>query len=233
MSNRIIPVGVTVDVKDEVAKAVAMAELEGVFSSTGADAKLKALADSEITVESLARYFKELTYLQAAFCEQKREPSSIALRDLGFTFSEPKNLYLPILTATILANMGDVAIGPYHIEVCAAAEAKVDRTFIFQMSEALYRNQHILACGKDQIGVANREVPADMMASIVVTMSTSDQVLCTRTFTGVNPDSRAVALNAMMGIVLKDAALNVLYPFEDYVTYARPSRIVALQPARS
>lgn len=227
MISKNVCVGVTVKVNSEVAYAVARAELEGIYSSAGAECKLAQLEVDKINVKSLAKYYTQCAYLQAAFCEDKRSPGS-KLKELGFRFSELKQLFLPTLTATILSQMGDVAIGGYRIEVYAAADAKVDHDWIVGFSEALYRNQHLLFCDKDQIGVANREADPNMMSAICVTVCEPEKVIQAGVFTGTNPDSRAIALNTMMGIVLVNQAYGILYPFEDYLYYGRPSTIVSI-----
>lgn len=228
MTNKLLRVELTLSVNDQVAAAIARAELEGVYSSSAAALKLKELEESGITFETLKRYFKECAYLQAAFCQDRRNFSDSELRKLGFRFSELKQLYLPTLTATVLSQLGDVVIGGYRIEVYAAAEAKVDHKWILEMSEALYSKQHILFCEKDQIGVANRQADANMMSAIVVTIDEADKVIKAGVMTGTQPDSRAIALGVMMGLTLRNAAYGILYPFEEYIPYGRPSGIVSI-----
>lgn len=227
MNHKVMQVGVTIAPETEVAKAIAMSELEAIYSSSGASLKLQKLEEDGINVETLTRYFLECAAIQAAFCEQKREFNSTALKDLDFKFSEVKDLYLPVLSATILSQMGDVSVGPYNIQVCANAEFKVDRTWVIQFSEALYRNQSIILCQKDQIGVMNRAATPDMMCSIVTSMSTVDKVIQVNTMVGASPDDRCGAFAALMGITLVNKAHDVLYPFESYIEYGRPGRIVA------
>jgi hypothetical protein len=228
MTTNPISVPVTLVTNPEVAKIIAMGELEGVYSSNGAEVKLKKLEADGITVESLAQYFMDCATIQCAFVQQKRQMSSLALQKLGFRFSEPKNLYLPVLMSTILSQIGDVVIADaYHIEVCAAADAQVDHDTVIAMSEALYRNDHIIHSTKDQIGVANREVQRDVMSTIVLAMDNTTYTATTGTMVGQNGvDSRCRFLAACAGITLVNTAFAVLYPFEDYIRCGRPTSIV-------
>jgi hypothetical protein len=229
MTTNFISVPVTLVTNSEVAKIIAMSELEGIYSSNGAEMKLQKLEADGITVESLAQYFMDCATIQCAFVQQKRSMSSLALKNLGFRFSEPKNLYLPVLMATILSQIGDVVVSKaYHIEVCVAADAKVDRDSVIAMSEALYRNAGILQSAKDQIGVANREVQSDVMSTIVLTMDDVTHVAKTGSMvTAENVDSRCRFLATCAGLTLVNTALSVLYPFEDYICCVRPRSVVS------
>lgn len=229
MITKITPVHVTVNVNKSVAIALARAEMEGVYSMNGATAILERLEKDGINEENLAEYFIQCANLQAAFCQDKRnEGNTSVLRTYGFRFSTVRTLYLPVLAATILSQMGDCNIGPYDVRVCAAADAKVDAKFVAKMSAALDKNRHFILAERDQIGVANRDISPDMMSSIVVTITEDDHALETGTMVGTRPDRRAMFMSAMMGLVLVNQANNILYPFQDYFNYADPGDVVSV-----
>lgn len=233
MTAKFTPVHVTVKVSKSVAMALARAEMEGVYSMNGATAVLARLEQDGITEERLAEYFMQCALVQAAFCQDKRnEGNDSVLRKYGFRFSTVRTLYLPVLSATILSQMGDCKIGPYDIRVCAAADAKVDAKFMAEMSAALDKNRHFILAERDQIGVANAAIAPDMMSSIVVTITEDDHSVETGTMVGTSPDPRAAFFSAMMGLVLVQTANSVLYPFQDYFNYADPGRIVSVHHPR-
>lgn len=229
MSIKMVKVPVTLSVQEEVAKIIARAELEGVYSSHGAELKLKQLEEAGINAASLAKYFMQLQVLVGAFCEDKRAVDGTSLKKYGFRFSELKNLYLPVVTATVLSQVGDVQIGNYLVEVCAPAEGVVDRKFVIEMSEALYENSHILYAQKDQIGVANADINADFMANIVTAMDFETRVANVCSKDGTNPDVKLKALATFAGLTLVNATYSILYPVVDFVDYGRPSNYLAIE----
>lgn len=227
MSIKMVKVPVTLQKQEDVAKIIARAEFEGIYSSHGADIKLKKLEEAKITPERLAKYFNELQILVAAFAEDKRSVGGTALKKLGFKFSELRNLYLPVVTATILSQVGDCQIGNYVVEVYAPTDGKVDRKFIIEMSEALYENSHILYAQKDQIGNAKAVINKDFMANIVISLDSDSRVANVYSKDGTNPDIKFKALATFAGISLVNSAYSILYPVVDYVEYGRPNDYIA------
>lgn len=225
MNSRFIPIGVKINVEPEVANLVARTELQGVMSGSAAEYKSKILADDGITVESLARYFVLCAQTQACFAEAKRDGGYDFKKETGLSFSDPRKLYLPPLMATILANIGDAKEGNYTIEVHGST-FQSDTTFMWTISEALYRHQDILYCQNDQIGVANRNVDPGMMASIVVSLGT-DHTVHTYSIDGSIDDRRA-GLAALAGVTLVDTAQSLIYPFEASWYMADLARIVSV-----
>jgi hypothetical protein len=207
---------------------VANTEFDAVLSSAGAALKMQTLESAGITPESLAEYFGCCLAVQAAFCEQKRESNGV-LGKYGFGFSQVKNLYLTPMIATVCACLGDVEMGPYHVEVVANAEFKVDPEWMRAMSQALYENQNIPYCQMDQIGVANRQVDADFMSSFVYVTDEASHEMEIRSHSG-SIDERCTFINGLMGLTLIDMNDSRLYPFEGYYHYGNPRGIVAIHP---
>lgn len=226
MTNQIISVPVTLQIQEDVAKIIARAEFEGVYSSKNGDLRLQELERNNITPETLAEYFMQLQVLVCAFAEDLRTIGNGALKEFGFRFSELKNLWMPSITATILSQVGDCQIGNYRLEVCVPADGKVDRKFVIEMSENLYNCAHLLYANKDQIGVAQKVINPDFMANIVVAMDSSARSAEVRCKDGSNPDIRMKMLATLSGLVLVNSAYQILYPVVDYVTYGRPAEVL-------
>ena len=218
-SIKIVKVPVTLSIQEDVADIVARGEFSGIFSSHGAELKLKTLKEAGITPRSVAAYFMNLQVLTCAFAQDKRLINGGALRKYGFRFSELRNLYLPSITATILSQVGDVQIGSYMVEVSVPADGKVDRDFVIKMSEALYENRNILYAQRDQIGVVNANINPEFMANIVLAMDRSERVATVQSKDGTNPDVKFKALAVCAGICLVNASMQILYPVIDYVAY--------------
>jgi hypothetical protein len=231
MSIQNVKVPVTLIMQEDVAKLIARAEFEGIYSTHGAELKLQELKAAGITPATLATYFSQLQVLTCAFAEDKRDVNAGKLRDLKFRFSELKNLYLTPIIATILSQVGDVQIGNYMIEVCVPADGIVERDFVIKMSEALYENQHLLYSQRDQIGQAKAAINADFMANIVTTMDATERVATVRSKDGYNPDVKFKALATLAGVSLVNSAYSILYPVVDYVEYGRPGDYLAIPTA--
>ena len=227
-TNKQIIIDVTMQENSEVANIIARAELAPVWDEKNAQIKLEELEKNGITQDSLARYYTQLQTLVGLWCQAKRDISFDGLKKARFRFSEVKNVYLPTLMATILSQVGDVTIGNYRVEVAAAADAEVDRDFIIRMSEGLRDCRHILFAEKDQIGVANREVVADFMASVVLTMNATERSATVVSKDGTNPDPRLKLLSILAGIRLVNDAYSILYPVTDYISYAQPGDAIKI-----
>ena len=227
-TTKTITIEVAIQRKEEVAKIVAAAELRSLFDAKNAELKMASLERDGITQASLAKYYLNLQTLVGAFAEDKRKVSGGALKKLGFRMSELRLLYLPTLTATILSQVGDVTIGNYRVEVHASAKDKVDRDFVIEMSEALYRNKHIIFCERDQIGVLNREYNPEFMANVIMNLHEETRTAEVVSKDGTNPDVRLKAMAVFAGLNLVNTALSVLYPVVDYVDYGEPGDTIAI-----
>lgn len=222
MAYKMVSVPVTLKMQEDVAAIVARAELQGVYSEKNAEIKLTRLAEDGISEDNLKKYFEQLSYLVTCFAQDKRDLNSKKLVTAGFGFAELRMLYLPTLTATILSQVGDCKIGNYMVEVQAPeGKVKVDRNFIIEMSEALYRNRDILFSEKDQIGVANVQINPDFMCNIVTACESRVAEVLSKD--GTNPDIRMKLLATLAGISLVNATYSILYPVVDYVSYGTPS----------
>lgn len=224
MATKVISIPVTLKFNDDVAKVIARAELQGVYSEKNASLIIKQLNSDGIHERNLAEYYKQLGYLVCCFAKDKRDVNAHSLHSVGFNFSELRHLYLPTLIATILSQVGDCKIGNYLVEVEPPAEkVDVNRDFIISMSEALYRNQHLLYCNRDQIGVANAAINADFMCNIITALNPSTKEAEVLTKDGSKPDVRYKALATFAGLSLVNDAYSILYPVIDYVYYGKPS----------
>lgn len=226
-----VKVPVTLNMQEDVAKIIARSEFQAVYEGHGTEIKITELERAGITPDTLAKYFMQLQVLTCAFAVDKRDIQAKTLRDFGFRFSELKNLYLPPIMATILSQIGDCVIGNYIVEVCVPADGVVERDFIIKMSEALYENQHILYCQKDQIGNAKAIINEDFMANIVVAMDTDEKSAEIRSKDGYNPDVKIKVLSMLAGVTLVNAAYSILYPVCDFVNYGRPADYIAVPTA--
>lgn len=222
MSTKQIPIEVTLSIKEEVAKIIAAAELAPLYDAKNAELKFKSLEAEGITQESMTKYYLNLQILVCAFAHDKRVIGAGKLKSFGFRFSELKGLYLPTIMATILSQVGDVVIGNYRVEVVAPADGKVDRTFVLEMSEKLFRNSHILFAMNDQIGVANVEYNPEFMANIIANLVEEKREAEVASKDGTNPDPRLKLMAVLAGINLVNSSYQILYPVVDYISYGRP-----------
>jgi len=229
MATKQIKIEVTLVNKGEVADIIAASELAPMYDAKNAELKLKQLENEGITQESLAKYFLNLQVLVCKFAEDKRKIGNCGLRSLGFHFSELRGLYLPTLTATILSQVGDVVIGNYRVEVVAPKDGEVDRNFVIEMSEKLFRNRHLLFSERDQIGNANAVYNADFMANVICNMSEETRQAEVVSKDGTNPDVRLKLMAVLAGINLVNASYQILYPVVDYIDYGQPGDAIALK----
>lgn len=225
-----VKVHVTLKQREEVSNIIARAEMEGIYAGHGAQFKTDRLAAAGITEGTLAQYYRYCQAITCAFIEDSRQVSGKALHDLGFRFSEVKNLYLPTIMATILSQVGDCEIGGYSIMVDAMKDVVVDKNFVVQMSNALYNNSDILYAQKGQIGVVGREINKDFMAIIVTALSTEECEAQVNVHNGVeNPDDKFKALAMFAGTTLVNEAYSILYPKYDTIELTRPTKYLAVQ----
>lgn len=226
----VIPVILNID--QDITKRLAKAELEPVWSAKNGSLKLQELAKLGITDVELAKYYTELVEIVSAMCEANRSPESGALDKVKFKPHEIRGLYVPVLFATILSQIGDVKIGNFRVEVKSKIETKVDRKFVLDMSEKLLDVQHILPNENGQI-VIGREGNPDVMASVLLSVNANEKAAAVATQDGQNPDDRCKLMAVAAGIQLVNQAHMILFTDHDYVMYGRPGDSIALQNKQS
>lgn len=251
MSVTKIKVGVTLKPNKEIASIIGRAEMAAAYSKNS-DVLLKKLESKGITEERLARYYYQLQILVCAYAHDRRMIGSRNLKDLGFRFNDMKNLYLPVISATILSQIGDCTIGNYDIEVEAikGIEAKgkndatdegassegdedwkvIDKAWIIEMSNALRDCRDLFPAYDGQLGNTHTKYSPDFMCNILTALEATTYQCEVRSKDGYNPDQKLKALAAFAGITLVNQAFQILYTEVDFIRLDRPDAMLAILP---
>ena len=168
-----------------------------------------------ITVDTLTRYFVELSGAVASFWQSQwdvRHTSALKPHEM-------RGLYLPLMYSVVLSQVGNISVGNYSYRLITQQKGVVDKDFLLEFSGKLEASRQYIKGDVGQLGNRNVQVNDTMMMCLLGSVAEMTKEAEVFVRDGVIGDDQLRGLAALVGLTLVDECNAILYTGLDNVNF--------------
>jgi hypothetical protein len=173
------------------------------------------LEKSGITVENMAKYFRQIGLVVADFWNGGWDLTYNKV----LKSHEVRGLYLPTIMGVIFSSIGNLKIGNYEYLIVAQSSEEIEKDWLFEFSATLEANRDLVKGNVGQIGNYAAQPQQAVMLSILGEIASDYRSAEMLIRDGANVDTALAGLSVLAGLSLIEEAYNILYTGVEVVNF--------------